>query len=229
MQTQSLNSQGRFRILPTDLETYFLHMLDSVEKVYHRQSARLFLMRLSAPAILTVTTVSYFDEKDPDFGLTREVEALSPKELRHKQRRTSLRVNARCTDLLEISRNYNVHFLHRTVHDFLGAPSIHKLLIDRAGADFHVHEYFCNAMLSQMKIPPLNVWLRKSDILVDDLLYHICQNQPRAGSANCRFIGEMNRLVEMFGRCAMPNFGEIWPFLTQELYGESWVIVLAMQ
>ena len=220
--------QGRLRILPTDLETYFLHMLDSVEKIYHRQSARLFLMRLSAPATLTVMTMSYFDEKDADFGLTPEVEAPSPKELRLKERRTSLRLNARCTDLLEISKDYNVHFLHRTVHDFLETPSIHKLLIDRAGADFHVHEYFCNAMFSQIKILPL-VWYQEYDVLLNDLLYHICQNEPRAGSANCRFISEMKRLVEMFGPCAIPNFGENWPFLTQKVYGESWGIVLAMQ
>lgn len=221
--------QDRLRILPTDLEEYFQHMLDSVEKVYHRQSARLFLMRLAAPATLTMMTVSYFDKEDPDFGLAPEVEAPSPTEVKDKQRRTLRRVKARCTDLLEISKDYNVHFLHRTVHDFLEIPRIQKLLIERAGPNFHVHEYFCNAMLSQMKLLPLEVWEEELDVLIDDLLCHICQNESRGASANCRFIEEMKRLVEAFGRCASPNFGTKWACMLQERYRERWVDALAIQ
>lgn len=37
--------QMRLGELPSELEEYFQHMLDSTERMYHRQAARLYLLR----------------------------------------------------------------------------------------------------------------------------------------------------------------------------------------
>ena len=65
--------QTRLRILPTELEEYFQHMLDSVEKLYHKQAARIYLMRLSSPGELRIIIASYFDEEDPYLALKARI------------------------------------------------------------------------------------------------------------------------------------------------------------
>lgn len=57
-------------------------MLDSVEGLYHRQAARLYLMRFDHPGILSTMTVSYFDEEDPGFALRAPMAPWSLNEIR---------------------------------------------------------------------------------------------------------------------------------------------------
>ena len=57
--------QTRLQILPTELEEYFQHMLDSVEKVYHKQAARIYLMRLSSPGELRTIITPTLMKKIP--------------------------------------------------------------------------------------------------------------------------------------------------------------------
>lgn len=54
-----LELEQRLRVLPTNLEDCFRRMLDSVESLYHRQAARLYLMRFDHPGILSTMTFSY--------------------------------------------------------------------------------------------------------------------------------------------------------------------------
>lgn len=147
--------QDRLRILPTELEEFFQNILDSVEKVYHRQAARLYLIRLSAQGVLTTMTASFFDEKTPNFALTRDDCSWNHGERMRRLMNTSQRILARCTDLIEVTEDHTVEFLHRTVRDFLQLRNIQDLLIQRAGADFDAHQYMCNATLSQLLSPDI--------------------------------------------------------------------------
>lgn len=63
-----LKVQQRLRMLPTDLAEYCRPMLDAVEEVLHKQAARLYLLRIAAPRVLTTITLSYFDEESPDLA-----------------------------------------------------------------------------------------------------------------------------------------------------------------
>ena len=233
--------QERLRMLPTDLEVYFMHMLNAVEKLYHRQAARLFLMRLATPTSLAVVTASYFDEKDPNFALSAritETKPWYPAEFDHIQRTASKRVKARCTDLLEISGDVSsnvvwIDFLHRTVRDFLETKDIQNMLIERAGVDFDVHQYFCNAMLSQMKRLPQergqNQVHRPLDFLVNDFMYHAHQIDLNNGCINDRLMEDLQSTIVYFHGKALPYYQRVWPSLfLEDGCQEGWIIYLAI-
>lgn len=144
--------QQRLRVLPAELEEFFQHTLDSVEKVYRHQAARLYQMRLCAPGPLTAMDVSYFAEQEPDFALLKEeITSWNKAYIRERCDSTQTRVMARCADLLEFSADDKLHFLHRTVKDFLETKDVQILLTNEAGADFDAHWFLCNARLMQIK------------------------------------------------------------------------------
>ena len=105
----------RIRTLPVELEEFFRLILDSAERVYHKQAARLYQLRVCAPATLTVMDVSYFAEEDPSFALQSQVPSWKELDVRGRCLETKIRVAARCTDLLEFTDGDEVQFLHRTV------------------------------------------------------------------------------------------------------------------
>ena len=215
-----LELQQRLRMLPTDLEVYFKHMLDSVERLYHEQAARLFLIRLASPALLTVMIASYFDEKETDFALTTTANDSRPRsstDLERTERRTSKRVKARCSDLLEISEDYsipgylgtfNIDFLHRTVRDFLETKDIQHLLLERAGLGFNADRYLCNALLSHMKSLPrtLDLWTGPEifAVLVNGFMNHAYRLDVSHGFIYKSLIEDLQASIEFFHKNRSP-------------------------
>lgn len=222
----------RLRILPTELEVYFRHMLDSVEKVYHKQAARIFLMCLAHPRILEVEGVSYFDETDPNFALAAEIRPLTFAEAERKRKRTSTRVNARCTDLLEVYEG-QFFFLHRTVHDFLETPDIQNLLAEQAGVDFNVHQYFCNAALTEMKALDQEDghggYPTRLDYFVNDYMYHAKQYELSSGFTDRILLENLDRTIAFFRKKDLPLFRQAWKSLfLEDGCQEGWMVSLAI-
>jgi hypothetical protein len=73
--------QRRLRILPTDLEEYFQHMLDNIEDVYQQQAAESFQYALSTPGPLTLLTFSFLDDEAQQDALTSKMITIQPQEL----------------------------------------------------------------------------------------------------------------------------------------------------
>lgn len=126
--------ERRIRQLPTDLEQYFTHMLNSVDPFYHRQMANTFLVALHASSPFPLMLYSLMDDlaEEPDSVFKLPIKGMEKGDilLRHQQMRR--RINGCCKGLLEISHDsrnldldaniymaYRVDFLHRTVKDFL--------------------------------------------------------------------------------------------------------------
>ena len=146
--------QERLRELPTELEEYFRLMLDSVERVYHKSAAQIYLIRLSAPGPVALLTLSYFDERDSDFAIQNVITPYKLGQIKKARSVTLMRVKERCTDLLEVFHGSKVDFLHRTVYNFLETNDVHDLLLHRVGSDFDPHLYGCSTMLAKMKQVP---------------------------------------------------------------------------
>lgn len=221
--------QDRLRVLPTDLENMFQHILDSVEKLYHRQAARIYLIRLLAPGILTAMTVSFFDEKAPNFALKRNFRSQDPDETGTRMKNISKRILARCKDLIEVSKDHKVEFLHRTVHDFLRQPNVQGLLVQRAGADFDAHQYICNASLSQVVLlapSPCRYTslqrLHELNCLTEDFIHHACEMELHSGFTNIRLLEKMDSEV---GRLREEDSSST---LTGR-YHKNWLIQTAVQ
>ncbi|KAL9607205.1 MAG: hypothetical protein Q9167_007857 [Letrouitia subvulpina] len=131
--------QQRLRELPTELETFFQHILDSGDVFYRQQAARLYLIRLIAQDPLSAVDVSCFAEDKMDFAIDFT-------------RTTRTRVLARCQDLLEWNKKGHLQFLHRTVADFLKTRDVQNQLELRAGDAFNADLFICNSKLLQIRL-----------------------------------------------------------------------------
>ena len=231
----------RLRVLPTDLEEYFRRMLDSVEGLYHRQAARLYLMRFDHPGILSTMTVSYFNEEDPGFALRAPRAPWSFDEIRERCIRTRVRVMARCTDLLEVSpisedgelADSGVDFLHRTVHDFFQTRNIHSLLTERAGATFNTHLFMCNSTLSQIKRLELRYKSheKRFDFLLDNFMYHFSQMEIKGSYENGFIVDELDKTISVFRNTDLSKYDPqtYAPINVSARYPETWLITEAMK
>ena len=148
----------RLREMPSDLLEFFQRMLDSIDRNYQAQSARLFQLRLVEAADYSLMTLSFFDENDLNFALEMPSTPWSGEELSQWQERAMARIRARCMDLLEVKpcspgeSRLHVHFLHRTVRDFLMESDVQRILQTRLISSMRPETYFAAAFLAQVKM-----------------------------------------------------------------------------
>lgn len=174
--------QKRLRILPTDLEQYFQHMLNNIEDVYQQQAAESFQYALSACEPLTLLTFSLLDDEAPQDTLTSNMTTTQPQELSSRYKTMEKRINVQCKDLLEVTATgkrvssalrtashdslqgdlvaedffvYRVDFLHRTVRDFLNSSKIKEQIKSKIDPNFDPHGNLCLALLAQIKSIPI--------------------------------------------------------------------------
>lgn len=230
----------RIRTLPVELEEFFHLILNSTERVYHKQAARLYQLRVCAPATLTVMDVSYFAEEDPTFALQFQVPSWKDIDVHGRCLETRTRVAARCTDLLEITDDDNVQFLHRTVKDFLETKDMQRLLNERAGEDFNAHVHLCNSVIVQVKTfvrKPLNVepWQNLVTLLYN-FMHHAHRLEIRS-HLDYSLVTELEQAIVPLransnsnrgcGSTALPNF-LIVPRLEYD-YRDGWLGDLALE
>ena len=151
---------ARLQELPTDLEEFFDRILNRGDKIYGKQSARLYMIQMNATeSALSALDIAHFAENSQCFALEDKICLQHATNAERLDAIVRIRVLARCQDLLEFSDSGSIQFLHRTVKDFLETKDIMPKLIERAGKDFDPHLFICNAMLIQIKAVILHICL----------------------------------------------------------------------
>lgn len=148
--------QERLTELPDDLNEYFERMLDSVEKVYRPEATKIYQVMLRTRRQPYLMMFAFIEEQNFNFGALNAIEPASEMQVEDMIRKTQRRVNARCTDLLDIIESpkidayfqYKVDFLHRTVRDFIEESKTKKRLQewlskDKQGETFDASRYIC--------------------------------------------------------------------------------------
>lgn len=148
--------QKRLWELPEDLNKYFERMLDTVEAVYRADAAKIYQVMLRTTRQPYLIMFAFIEEENPNFGALAKIDPASETEIGDLRHATRLRINARCTDLLDIIEaprtdayfQNKVDFLHRTVRDFIEEPETKKRLKqwlskDKKGANFDPCRYVC--------------------------------------------------------------------------------------
>ncbi|KAI0432418.1 hypothetical protein F5Y09DRAFT_353517 [Xylaria sp. FL1042] len=181
--------QRRLNSIPTDLEDYFKHMLETIEPIYWEQTTRIFQVTVDAGQPLPLLGYELLDRErqKPDYALE-----LSPNELlelnsQEVQNRTKIRLNARCRDLLEVVHygtdhsftSCKVEFLHRTVRDFFVENDFLSDMMKSRETNFDSQISLCRIMLALVQILHASR-LGQSDPntlfdLVDSLMYYVRQ------------------------------------------------------
>ena len=229
---------ARLHTIPTDLEEYFRKMLDSKEKMYHKQAARIYQMCISASGdVVPLTILSFFDRSDSNFCLAEEMNVWSPEEIRQIRMRTRTRVMARCTDLLEVSTDRNcIMFLHRTVYDFLTTREVRELLEDRAGLDFDADLHLGNATVCELKHlasiflrPPFDLD-EHSESLIRHFVYSIHKLELRGHQGYLPLVDELEKVIDTFRGDTVPTYSSIQvPTNLAAQCPDGWVKVMAIK
>jgi hypothetical protein len=159
--------QDRLTGLPEELPDYFERMLDNVEPVYRPDAAKIYQVMLRTTQQPYLIMFAFIEEKNPNFGTLAKIEPASDTEVEDLRRKTRLRINARCTDLLDIIESprtdvyfqNKVEFLHRTVRDFMEERKTKNRLKewlpgDKGGGTFDPGQYICQSIVAQIKRAP---------------------------------------------------------------------------
>ncbi|KAI0111200.1 hypothetical protein GGR51DRAFT_509331 [Nemania sp. FL0031] len=203
--------QRRLRELPSDLQEYFDRMLSSIEEVYIKRVARLFLTMSYAQTTFPVITFYFMDFGDESFSSKPlpflrtwpDVDASEAEALSTKKRQ----LIAQCRDLIYISPDpgapvlfaERVGFLHRTVVDFLHTANIEEKLLRLAGDDFNPTRILLGANLGQARslmhlhrltyiMPYLRQWILGT-------LYYAHEIEISSGAAEVDALDELDSVI----------------------------------
>ncbi|KAJ8111143.1 hypothetical protein ONZ43_g5693 [Nemania bipapillata] len=147
--------QRRLRALPVDLELYFQHMLDQLDRFYQEKTAMALLVAVIARSSPPADVVYGIENGTEWAQLSRmaEIQAIDYPQRKNLRLRVQYLLNKWCRDLLGISSHVDydrIEFLHRTVRDFLCSETIWRLLEKRAGRGFNPRLLLCRAFLAQI-------------------------------------------------------------------------------
>lgn len=162
--------QSRLEELPTDLEAYFSHMLDTVDSVYRRRTARVFKILMHTHSSLPVLLFHYFDleEKEPGYAEVDSVKPVPESQTMAIVQSKRYQLIAQCKNLLRLTSDPNeptmlrdrVSFLHRTVSDFFRNEAMEAILSTRVGTEYEPRLTLSRAFLAMIKsVPPW--WIPK--------------------------------------------------------------------
>ena len=198
----------RLRSLPTDLEHFFLRMIERVEPVYHPQCAQILQLLFASKRPIPSRLLDFIAD-DAVFGTRNELALLpDPDETRIVQ------LKARCADLIEFGWHENptwkfgpvVTFMHRTVRDFLMTPPIQSFLVAKLPTGFEVHSYMSQALVTQMRLAwRMGVRLPPHEIrvIIEDIAHHVRKLERQSSQAWDMVSDLLPRIPYFFLACDM--------------------------
>ena len=217
--------QRRLDGLPDDLEEYFKHMLDTIDRTYLQQTAQTFHVALEASEPLKLMTYCMLDELEtsPEYALNLECRVMSEMNIRSRHHDMKLRINARCKDLLEVTRvgndntigyslgvesiqplpesvlDYQVDFLHRTVRDFFHTRYMYEWVGANVSEDFNCNLSLCAAFVAQIKNasldPSTEAELRTLSDLTIGMGHYAHRTEIHVGVAPTALLDSLFKLV----------------------------------
>ncbi|KAI8632893.1 hypothetical protein F5Y19DRAFT_333100 [Xylariaceae sp. FL1651] len=169
----------RLDSVPTDLEKFFKHILESVEPFYHEKQSRTLQVAMVSDGPLHAHIYSFHDLEYTyeNYAIDHTRQPLDQHDLYKFHIPVARRLNGRCKGLLEVRRQ-KVEFLHRTVRDFLRTREMVDFLRSKTNESFNPYLSILRAHIA---------WL-KSRLLTRDFR----QDNPN----NLSFIATLSRILD---------------------------------
>ncbi|PTB53727.1 hypothetical protein M431DRAFT_495690 [Trichoderma harzianum CBS 226.95] len=204
--------ERRTRDLPADLESFFKHMLDSVEPFYHTQMVRTFQVAMGSTSPLPLMIYSFLDEdfENQNFALQIPVKQMPMVEVVRRQDQLRRRLNGRCKGLLEVCRNSNegpymghrVDFLHRTVRDFLRTKEMSDFLAEKAGNHGGPNTLVFKSFVPLIKsIPWEEVDVSEGGLLsrmLGDAVHYAYKAELESGEPQIELLDDLHRTLKFY-------------------------------
>ncbi|KAF1973804.1 hypothetical protein BU23DRAFT_598687 [Bimuria novae-zelandiae CBS 107.79] len=149
--------EERLRGIPTDLEAFFEHILNSVEDIYRVRMASTFLAALKTPRPMSIIQYYFLEQDDATFGFNLPAKLWRPTQIQRRVIQTQRRLNGRFKGLLEpastidIGHRTTVDFLHRTLRDFLATVRIMEKLQFWAANELNSYTAISRAIIAESK------------------------------------------------------------------------------
>ena len=152
--------QERLAALPTDLEPFFEHIINSVDAIYKSRMASTFLVALETKQPLQVIHYSFLEDENADVGLSLDYVPYDDGQIRAATIQTLRCLNGRYKGLLEASAVIEdemgpfavVDFLHRTLRDFLQMRRAQAMLRSLAHRGFDARNTIKCILLAEAKM-----------------------------------------------------------------------------
>ncbi|KAI1149473.1 hypothetical protein F4825DRAFT_430339 [Nemania diffusa] len=146
---------------PSDLESFFDHILQTVEPFYHEKMAGTLRLARAAEKPLSILFYEFHDIEYRDDEYFLHIKRLeSDREGEKVRDRVQRRLNAYCKGLLEVHDD-RVEFLHRTVADYLSLPDVSERLSMQSPDWFHPELSLAKVHLACIKSSPLEIPYRR--------------------------------------------------------------------
>jgi hypothetical protein len=203
--------QRRLDSFPDELERYFENIIDRIDRIHREETARIFLVAITAVQPFPLFSLSYLsmEATDKDYAIRMKLRALSIQGAFQIKRRWKKLLNSRCRDLLEVDHTTfeglgsvlddRVEFLHRTVRDFL-RNNYQDELRKRAGDGFDARCSLCKMIVALSKVSVSdsaddgsNVVLPNFE-LVDEMLLYAQSFERTEAQSMARLLDEMDRV-----------------------------------
>lgn len=150
--------QKHLEELPSDLEDFYDIILSSIPKEHFTHASQLFQLVHTAVKPLSLLELSFLGD-DPNKVTSLPIRPFPRDQANFRTDRMRRRIHHSCRGLLEtgcplegdLSR-ITVQYLHRTVKDFIGSPSVQARLIAATGSDFDPYSALALATLTTTKV-----------------------------------------------------------------------------
>jgi hypothetical protein len=149
----------RLDSLPVDLEKLFSRILETLTAKQGQRASQLFQIFRASHVPLTLLEFSYADEDAPDFAIKMPCGSISRQEAFSRAEFMRRRINANCKGMLEATPkdprtlpSTEVHYLHRTVKDFLESREVWTKVCSTTDETFSPDLRLCNCLIASMKI-----------------------------------------------------------------------------
>lgn len=176
----------RLHSYPTDLGTFFSKIFARIDRVHAKSAARLMLSSIIAVEPLSIMALVLLEEDDA-YVLKQNPQYITERELQNLFTTWRGRLHNRCRDLMKMTRDrghvtvmdapgdfheYRVHFLHRTLRDYLIQEQSH-VLQTQASETFDARLFLCRQKLLMLKRSKVAYAVQTHDVL--ELLFYANQ------------------------------------------------------
>lgn len=149
----------RVEAFPADLYRFFEQMLKPVsedDEFYHQKMSTSLQIALAAKRPLSLSIYAFHEEllENPNYAVGLPVSRLGVDAIKSQYSTIAIRLNGWCKGLLEV-HGHEVHFLHRTVGEFLMTKEMSDFLARTSPADFCPQLSILKAYVAWIKTSPL--------------------------------------------------------------------------
>ena len=226
--------QKRLNALPSDLEKLFWNILNALDTFHLERASQLFQILRASTVQLSVLSLSFADDDDPEALYRLKIAPLSSQEEAARAEIMRRRLNVCCKGMLEPNcrsesslATVPVGYLHRTVKDFLQQPENWDKLLRATESSF-------NPRLRLSVVHAMNLkMLNPATLLENDLLFnlvyalqHSMAAYPDGSAAQFRLFLEIDQTIKQKMRglppgstvlLAEPDTEIDWPFFQRYL------------